>query len=95
MGFEVDLHAKWPSAWANSQMTNIPGSPRARPGLQAKWDAAGPWINKERLVAMDFFRSVVDAQLCFVTRKNDAILARNSSRARPWAPASCRRTALA
>ena len=75
MGFEVDLHAEVAKRMGKQLvMTNIPFAGLA-PGLQAKkWDAAGnTWINKERLVMMDFSDPWVDAQLAFVTRKNDAI----------------------
>ena len=72
---EVDLHAEVAKRMGKQLvMTNIPFAGLA-PGLQAKkWDAAGnTWINKERLVMMDFSDPWVDAQLAFVTRKNDAI----------------------
>ena len=75
VGFEVDLHAEVAKRMGKQLvMTNIPFAGLA-PGLQAKkWDAAGnTWINKERLVMMDFSDPWVDAQLAFVTRKNDAI----------------------
>ena len=72
---EVDLHAEVAKRMGKQLvMTNIPFAGLAL-GLQAKkWDAAGnTWINKERLVMMDFSDPWVDAQLAFVTRKNDAI----------------------
>lgn len=75
VGFEVDLHKEVAKRMGKQLvLTNIPFAGLA-PGLQAqKWDAAGnTWINKERLVMMDFSDPWVDAQLAFVTRKNDAV----------------------
>lgn len=62
VGFEVDLHAEVAKRMGKQLvMTNIPFAGLA-PGLQAKkWDAAGnTWINKERLVMMDFSDPWVD-----------------------------------
>lgn len=75
VGFEVDLHKEVARRMGKKLvLTNIPFAGLA-PGLQAKkWDAAGnTWINRERLVMMDFSDPWVDARLAFVTRKNDAL----------------------
>lgn len=75
VGFEVDMHTEVAKRMGKKiVLTNIPFAGLA-PGLQSKkWDAAGnTWINKERMVMMDFSDPWVDAQLAFVTRKADNI----------------------
>lgn len=75
VGFEVDLHAEVAKRMGKQLvMTNIPfaGLGPGAPG-QEVGAAGNTWINKERLVMMDFSDPWVDAQLAFVTRKNDAI----------------------